>query len=341
MPAVPGGEPAASVVVLNWNGGDLVLKCLDSVARQDFEPFEAVVVDNASTDGSREAIHARFPEARLVALDRNLGYAGGMNAGIEAARGEIMLLLNLDVELEPGYLKACVEALRADPQTGGVTGKLLKPRASQPPVIDSTGHVVYRNRRAVDRGEWEEDRGQYEEDRDLFSLCGAAPCYRRAMLDDLRVDGECYDEDFFAYFEDFDLCWRGQLRGWRFAFVPEAVARHHRGGSGGRRSTFVLACNHRNRILTMIHNDDPRSFLRHLPGIAYTEVRATLHMLWLRPAALLLAWAQLFRLVPRALRKRREIQRRRTTGRHDLEPWFRPYPYRGVVRRMRERAAAR
>lgn len=319
----------------------MALTCVESAASQKFEPFEVLVVDNASADSSTDSIREKFPSLRILQLGRNLGYAGGMNNGIAETQGEFVLLLNFDVVLRRDYLRRCVEAFRSDSRLGAVTGKLLKPGDSDPPLLDSTGHLLYRNRRAVDRGEWEEDHGQYDEATSLFSVCGAAPCYRRAMLEDLRVAGEFYDEDFFAYFEDFDLCWRGQLRGWRFAYVPEAVARHHRGGSGGKASTFVLACNHRNRLLTMIRNDDPRSFLRHLPGIAYTEIRATLHMLWLRPAALLLAWAQLLRLLPRALRKRREIQRRRTVDWRALEAWFLPYDYRALFRRMMERSDAR
>ncbi|HEX2053551.1 MAG TPA: glycosyltransferase family 2 protein, partial [Actinomycetota bacterium] len=200
-----------------------------------------------------------------------------------------------------------------------------------------------RNRRAVDRGEREPDTGQYDSDRALFSVCGAAPVYRRAMLDDVAVDGQYLDEDFFAYFEDFDLSWRAQLRGWRFAYVPEATGRHFRGGSGGKSSTFILSCNHRNRLLVMLHNDTPAAFAKALPGILYTEVRATLHMLSLRPAALVKAWGDFFRLLPRHLARRRRIQRRRTVSWSELEQWFAPYDYRisTLLRRARQRAAVR
>lgn len=321
----------------------MVLDCLASLVAQKPPCSQIICVDNASTDGSAGAVESMFPEVRVVRLPRNLGFAGGMNRAITETSGDLVALLNLDVTLAPDYLAHCARRLHADERLGGVTGKLHRPDPVDPPILDTTGHTVYRNRRAVDRGEREPDRGQYDASTALFSVCGAAPVYRRAMLDDVALDGEYLDQDFFAYFEDFDLSWRAQLRGWRFAYVPQATGRHFRGGSGGKASTFILSCNHRNRLLVMLRNDSPAGFLRHLPGIAYTEVRATLHMLSLRPAALLRAWADFFRLLPRQWARRRRIQRRRRVGWRELESWFEPYDYRfsTIVRRARQRAAVR
>ncbi|HEX2258943.1 MAG TPA: glycosyltransferase family 2 protein [Actinomycetota bacterium] len=330
--------PPLTAVVLNFNGGTMVLECIRTVLEQEPCPSEVLCVDNGSTDGSDHQIEERFPGVRLIRLPRNVGYAGGMNRGIEAASGELIATLNLDLTLDRSYLRLCAEALDRDPRLGGVTGKLLRPNGMDPPIIDSTGHVVYRNRRAVDRGELEPDVGQYDSMRGLFGVCGAAPVYRRRMLDDIVIGGEWFDEEFFAYFEDFDLSWRAQLRGWRFGFVPEAMGTHHRGATGGKASTFILACNHRNRLLVMLRNDHPISFLKALPGIAYTELRATLHMLYLRPSALVLAWLQFFRLLPGQLRKRRQIQSRRTVGYRELDSWFEPYDY-GIRATLRRRAA--
>lgn len=321
----------------------MVLDCLASLQTQSMPLIEIICVDNASRDGSARQVEQRFPEVRLLRLPENVGYAAGMNRGIEATRGECTLLLNLDVTLDPQYAHDCAAALGSDPGLGGVTGKLFRPGSHDPAIIDTTGHVVYRNRRAVDRGEGEPDEGQYDEDLELFSVCGAAPCYRRSMLEDIKLGGQYFDEEFFAYFEDFDLSWRARLRGWRFGFVPGATGRHHRGGTGSKASTFILACNHRNRLLVMLRNDHPASFLRHLPGIAYTELRATLHMLGLRPRALALAWAQAARLAPRQWANRRLIQQSRKVGWRELEPCFEPYDYglRAMISRARRRAALR
>ncbi len=335
--------PSVSAVVLNYNGGDMVTECIDSLLSQQPPCAEIVCVDNGSRDGSADTVEARYPQVRVVRLLTNRGFAGGMNQAIEQTNGDLVALINLDVVLAPDYLDLCAAALAADRSLAGVSGKLFRPEGSDPRILDTTGHTVYRNRRAVDRGEREPDLGQFDTDTALFSLCGAAPVLRREALDDIRLAGKYFDEDFFAYFEDFDLCWRAKLRGWSFAYVPAATGTHFRGGSGGKASTFILSCNHRNRLLVMLHNDSPMAFLRHLPGIAYTEARATLHMLSLRPAALVKAWADFFRLLPRQIGKRREIQRGRKVGWRELEPWFQPYDYKvsTIVRRARQRAEVR
>lgn len=339
----PGRPNLVSAAVLNFNGGQMVLDCLASLAAQQPVCAQIICVDNGSTDGSAGAVESKFPEVRVVRLPRNLGFAGGMNRAIAETTGDLVALINLDITLAPDYLAQCARRFESDEKLGGVTGKLYRPDPVDPPILDTTGHTVYRNRRAVDRGEREPDAGQYDSSTALFSICGAAPVYRRAMLEDVALDGEYFDEDFFAYFEDFDLAWRAQLRGWGFAYVPGATGRHHRGGSEGKASTFILSCNHRNRLLVMLRNDHPAAFLRHLPGIAYTELRATLHMLSLRPAALAKAWADFFRLLPRQLGRRRRIQAGRRVGWRELEPWFEAYDYRvsAVLRRARQRAAVR
>lgn len=321
----------------------MVLDCLASLMAQEPACSQIVCVDNASTDGSAQAVREQFPQARVVDLPTNRGFAGGMNRAIDETDGDLVALVNLDVTLEPDYLARCSSAMQADQDLGGVTGKLYRPGPADPPILDTTGHTVYRNRRAVDRGEREPDRGQYDQMTALFSVCGAAPVYRRRMLSDIALDGEYFDEAFFAYFEDFDLSWRAQMRGWRFGFVPSATGRHYRGGSGGKASTFILACNHRNRLLVMLRNDSPAAFLRHLPGILYTEIRATLHMLSLRPAALLIAWRDFLRLLPGQLARRRRIQATRTVRWQELERWFEPYDYRlsEMLRRARRRAVVR
>lgn len=329
-----------AAVVLNFNGGDMVLDCIETL-RAQVPPVEVVCVDNGSVDGSADAVAERFADVRLVRLPENLGFAGGMNRGISATTTPYVALVNSDVLLEPDYFARCLDSIERDERRAGVTGKLLRAAPSDPAIIDTTGHTVHRNRRAVDRGEREPDDGRYDEEAALFSICAAAALYRREALDDIALDGEFFDEDFFAYFEDFDLCWRAQLRGWGFAYTPDAVGRHIRHGSGGRASTFILACNYRNRLLVMLRNDVAASFFRHFPGIAYTELRAILNTLSLRPAALFRAWADFFRLVPRQLRRRKRIQAARTVGWRDLEPWFEPYEYsiRAIVRRARQRAA--
>ena len=292
---------SVSVVVLTYNSGSMIVDCLTSIVAQVPPPNQIVCVDNGSSDGTVERVAEHFPQVTVVPLPENLGSAAGLNRGIEFVAGDLLALLNDDLTLAPDYIALCVAALDRDPELGGVTGKLLRPGPADPPIIDSTGHTVRANRCAVDRGEGEPDTGQYDAATSVFSICGAAAVYRRAMLDDVAFAGPPFDEDYFMYWEDFDLAWRAQLRGWRFAYVPTAVGRHVRGGSGATTATAVLAYNHRNRLLTILHNDDPRSFLRHLPAVVYTEARAAFYLAYRRPLALLRAWFGFFALLPAPL----------------------------------------
>lgn len=342
LPPHPHGPPGVSAVVLNWNGGDLVKACVESVLEQDLAANEILVVDNGSSDGSVAQIRSTGGRVQVLELGNNLGFSAGMNAGIKATTCEYVLLLNLDVTLEAGYIRLCAQALAEDPQLGGVTGKLLQAGTRKPPIIDTTGHIVYRSRWVVDRGQGEPDRGQYDSSTRIFGVCGAAPMLSRAMLEDIKIDDEFFDEDFFAYFEDYDLSWRARLVGWGFGFVPGAIAHHLRGGSQGKSAARILAYNHVNRLFVMLKNDHPLSFLRHFPEIAYTEIRATLHMLRRRPAALCRAWITFFSLFSKQWRKRKKVQQKRRIGWRELEASFTPHPHgvRATLERARDRRSA-
>ena len=148
------------------------------------------------------------------------------------ARGDWLLSLNPDVILSRDFLSKLVAAGEQDSRIGAVCGKLLRWRpgeaAERTQIIDSTGIYFLRNLRHLDRGSDEIDRGQYERPEYVIGATGAAALYRRKMVEDVSVDGEFFDEDFFAYREDADVAWRAQLLGWRCLYTPQAVAWHVR-----------------------------------------------------------------------------------------------------------------
>lgn len=318
-----------SVLIVNWNGAGLLPSCLASVHAQDYQPLEIIVVDNGSIDGSAE-IAARDESVRLIRNPTNLGFAVANNLGIDAAGGEFVLLLNYDVRLRPDYVRLLVGRLRQDESLGSVSGKLL--RAEPPDLIDSTGHVMYRNVWPTNRGEDEPDGPAHDAPGEVFGVCAAAGLYRRAMLDDVRVNGEILDGSFFAYLEDVDLDWRARSRGWRSWYEPRAGAIHARSGSGAWGSARLQRHILKNRLLLIVKNDGGLGMLARLPGmVAFTGAKAV-QLLVTRPAALLGA-VDAIRLLPSALGKRRAIQRRRTVPRGEIERFFEPYPY---VRKVRQ-----
>ena len=197
---------------------------------------------------------------------------------------------------------------------------------------------MYRNVQATNRGEEEMDRGQYDRPEEVFGVCAAAALYRRAMLEDVKVEGEVLDATFFSYLEDVDLDWRARLRGWRSWYEPSAVAVHHRSASGGRFTMRIQRHIFKNRILMLIKNDGGAGFYRRLPGIAaFTSAKLLLGVA--HGPAFLGALSDIMRLYPVARRKRALVQFRRTISAAAIEPSFRPYPYLRKLRGLRRRKA--
>lgn len=219
-----------SILITTYNSAAHLKACLESVLQQDYLDREIIVIDNASSDETRGILREFETRARVIYNDTNRGFSGGQNQAIAHARGEWMLSLNPDVLLSPGFISKLVEAAASDARVGAVCGKLLRWSANQERtnVIDSTGIYFLPNLRHLDRGSDQVDHGQYESPEYVFGATGAAALYRRAMIEDISVGGEFFDDDFFAYREDADVAWRAQLMGWRCLYTPQAVAWHVR-----------------------------------------------------------------------------------------------------------------
>lgn len=328
-------EPGLVSAVIPYLGDtDMFRSCLAGLSSQKRTRLEVIVIDNGSGDPALDPGLDEFERHLVIRNDRNQGFARAVNQGFQASGGEFLLVLNSDAVLASDYLERCLAILNQDESNAGVSGKLLKLNAGQ--LIDSTGHVLFGDRRVKDRGEWEEDRGQFDRDEEVFSFPATAAVYRVRALDDLEeMHGEVFDEDFFAYGEDVDIAWRLRLRGWKLRYAAAAVARHRRAVSADRTPTSILVWDQRNRYLRMVKNDSPGSFLGHGWEIVFTELRLFLYFLLRRPVVPFLAWAGFIRRLPRALRKRRAIQASRKVHWRDLEPWFQRYNYWGFLTRLR------
>jgi GT2 family glycosyltransferase len=324
-----------TAIIVNWNGRDFLPRCIAALRAQTIAT-RIVVVDNASTDGSVDWLRAEAPDVHLVALAENTGYAAGANAGLRADRAELAIILNADVALAPDHLEILASRMDADPSVGIAQGKLYRAEkddflagtlAPGGP-LDSAGHSVRATGFVVDRGQGDADGPPYDDEREVFSACGAALFLRRAALDDVAVDGEFFDEAFFAYKEDIDLCWRARLLGWKVLYVPSAIGFHVRGWAGtrlpDRDRVPVAARRHswKNHYLLLIKNETPRNLLRTLPAILGWEV-LRLGYATLKDRALFGAYADLLRLLPRALRQRRNVMRRRKGDGARIACWLR------------------
>ncbi len=218
-----------SIIIPNWNGVRLQLlpTCLAALRLQTWRDFEVIVVDNASTDDSRAWLAREYPEVRVLTLESNRGFAPAANAGIRAARGDTVVLLNNDTEADPAWLAEIARALEQNRRAGMVACKLrLFDRRDH---LHSAGDFYRVDGIPGNRGVWEKDGGQYDDARGVFGACGGAAAYRRAMLDDIGL----FDESLGSYCEDVDLNWRARLAGYDCAYAPRAVVYHRLSATGG------------------------------------------------------------------------------------------------------------
>jgi len=299
-------------VIITWNSESVVRGCLDSLVAEGSAVTGITVVDNASTDGTKEMIKDGYHAVTLIENVENMGFAAAANQGVRECGCEYVLLLNPDISFEPGFVGALADTLKNNTEAGSASPRLVRPDG----LLDSAGMAMQKSRKAVDRGRDEPDTGRYDAPGRVFGFCGAAVLLRRAMLEDAAVDGEYFDESFFAYKEDIDLAWRADLLGWKALYVPASAAVHHRGWKvSGRKSMprSLRLHSHKNRYLTIIKNDDPVNVLIHLPQILFYELKLFAYSLFAEPF-LFGACLDIIRLLPDLLKKRRAVMGRRRLG---------------------------
>ncbi len=219
------------VVIPNWNGIDLIRDCLDSLREQTLA-HQVIVVDNGSVDGSNEVIRKEYPEVELLEFPNNAGFSGGVNRGIRPAiehGASYIALLNNDAVADSNWLEKLVAMAEANPQVGVVTSKILKQDRVH---LDSTGDMYSISGLPFPRGRNEVDHGQYDDStqRLIFAGSGGASLYRVEMLKEIGL----FDERFFAYYEDSDIGFRGQLAGWKMMYEPAAKVYHYVSATSSR-----------------------------------------------------------------------------------------------------------
>jgi GT2 family glycosyltransferase len=296
----------ASVIVPSLNGAHLLPACLDSLVQQSYAHVEVIVADGASTDATPELLALRYPSVRLLRLQRNLGFAGNVNAGLRAARGEVLCLLNNDARADADWVAACVETLALQSELGSVASKVL---FADGLTINSAGDLVCRDGVPRQRGNGQADAAEWDTPSSVFGAMGGAAAYRRTMLEDVGL----LDERFFMYLEDVDLAFRAQLRGWGCRYEPAARVLHAGGASGGGKLESFY--NGRN-LIRLLAKDLPTGLVRGmLPAILRFQVQRARQALaaWRGTAARATLRGQLAGLaeLPMHLADRQSVQQRR------------------------------
>ncbi|MBI5589572.1 MAG: glycosyltransferase family 2 protein [Deltaproteobacteria bacterium] len=250
-----------TVIVVNWNGKASLIQCLDALREQSAREMAVIVVDNGSVDGSVAAVKALFPEVTLIALKENLGFAAANNIAIRSVRTEYVALLNNDAIAHPLWLETLIEAMRRYPEAGFAASKMLY--QDMPHIIDRAGDGYTTAGAGSLRGRGRSADTFFQTEW-IFGACAGAALYRMAMLDDIGL----FDEDFFLLYEDVDLSFRAQLKGYKCRYVPDAVVYHQASRTIGYDSPTSVYYGHRNLEWVYFQNMPAslltRTAMRHL-----------------------------------------------------------------------------
>jgi hypothetical protein len=259
--------PLVSVVIVNYNGKELLQQCMNSALNSDYPNFEAILVDNGSTDGSVKLVKELFgddPRVKLILNGRNLGAATGRNMGSRMAKGEYLAFLDNDTKVDSLWLKEAIGLMERGPTIGAIQCKLLL--MNERDKFDYAGDYLSQYGFLIQRASFGEvDNGQLDKVAEIFSAKSAGMIVRRDVFN--RIGG--FDEDYFVYVEETDLCWRIWLNGYRVVFVPTSIVYHAFGNEAKLRlsHTKFLSKYHgtKNYITTLIKNLDTWNLLKILP----------------------------------------------------------------------------
>jgi GT2 family glycosyltransferase len=255
--------PSVSIVIVNFNGEKLLSDCLVSIQNQTFTDFEVLLVDNASSDGSVHLVQHKFPWAKVIQSEVNLGYCGANNLGFENALGSFIVFLNNDIIAETDWLMELVNAAKTKAVDICASKVLLMHNEG---LIDACGLEVDEYGGSVGIGFLQKDDGRYDKSSSVFSAYGACMLVKREMFKD--VGG--FDADFFMMFEEVDLCWRARLRGYKVEFVPSSRIYHAKSVTIRKTYTsreFVLKYSFPNRLTSIIKNYEINNVFEKMPFV--------------------------------------------------------------------------
>lgn len=344
-----------SINILTWNAEKYIRQCLNAALNQSHNEIEVNILDNGSKDKTIEIIEKEFLKSnkiRLVKNSANIGFAAGHNQLIDLSRGQLVLPLNQDLILDKNFVKNSIGIFN-DEKVGAMQGKLYRydfdqnsvEQKNNRKIIDTTGLIILKSRRVINKGQGEPDLGQYEKVEEVFGADGAAPIYRKTALENIKLPifnikahdshFEYFDSSFFAYLEDVDLSWRLRLYGWKVIYNPAAIGYHGRGAKDvkniynplelikGRKAigSFAKRISWCNRRLMQIKNEFLGIFLKNSPWWVLKEIFGFIYIVIFERETLK-AIPEFFKMAPEAFRKRQIIRSKTTITSQEIEKWF-------------------
>ncbi len=242
-----------SIIIVNWNGLRWLPDCLGSLAKQKYTQYEIIFVDNASNDGSVAWIQKHYPKTKIVVNKENLGFADANNVGYRKAKGKYILFLNNDTRVTKTFLSELVRVVQSDQSIGGVQSKILL--MDQTDTHDSVGAFLTPTGFLYHYGFGKKDQKKYDHQIELYTAKGACMMFRKDVLEKIAIHRDIFDPDYFAYFEESDMCHRVWLAGFRIVYAHTSVIYHKMGAtSSGMNNAFIQYHSFKNRIRTYIKN---------------------------------------------------------------------------------------
>lgn len=302
-----------SICIVNYNGLKYLKDCFNSIAKTNypFEKIETIMVDNKSSDESVDYVKSHYPWVKVLELDKNYGFAKANNIGARSARGKYIVFLNNDTVVAPDWLHKLVDVMEKDREIGIVGSKLLF--LNEPQKINSAGGNITFYGGGYDIGFLDDDSEKYNIAGNRGCVCAASMMVRREEF--LSFGG--FDEDYFMYSEDTDLCWRYWLYGKRVRYIPDSVIYHKFSGTTGvyRHAPLKVFYGTRNSLFNIIKNYEAHniplplffSLLYHIVKTFYFIIRLDFSL----ALSMIKAYFSFFIYLPRMLSKRKEIQKGR------------------------------
>ena len=299
-----------SIVIVTWNALELIRRFLPSVANTEYDNFEIVIADNASTDNTRDWIKENYPQCKVVTYNQNFGYAGGNNRAVKYCTGDIIVFLNNDVRTDEAWLTHLNEAFN-DQAVSIVQPKI---RSEEEPdrfeyagaaggFIDWLGYPFCRGR-IFDTVE--KDTGQYDDSSDIFWASGAAFAVRKELFEELNG----FDENFEFHMEEIDLCWKAWRKGTVIRFEPKSIVYHLGGGSLPMGNPRKVYYNYRNSLIMLTKNLEKHLFAKIFFRLVLDGISGFRSLLQGKPAetlAVIRAHFAFYGRLSESLKKRRQL----------------------------------
>lgn len=305
------------MITPEYHGKKFLKDYLDSLLKQTHNEFRIIVIDNSADNESikylEENYHTLITNGKLKIIKNqgNFGFAKANNQGIKEAfkdpECEYVICLNNDTITRPDFIENLIKMAEKHPNAGSIQARMIW--GQNPELIDSTGLEYSKNGLGFNRGAYKA-ANEYNEEAEILGCCAGACLYRRKALEDIEINGEYFDEDFFAYYEDFDLALRLRLAGWKSYYCPNAIVYHHKGASKGILSDFTIYHNWRNYTWTYFKNMPKILLIEYLPLFLLTELLQIMLNLKRRKWIILRAKYDAYKNIRSIIKKRKLIKKR-------------------------------